>query len=336
MQYYGERAIPAFRTAIELRPRLTEAYAQLIFMLNGLASGEEAMEWLRQGLSAVPDSVRLHSAHLWMLQPQWGGDLTQMAGAIDQISRDFPSNKALQALRGKVNVTIAGAMSRSGDAAGALRYLEAARQLGLHADVFEARLLVALGRPAEALLAYGRALERWPQDVEANQGIANLLAVTPAAVGFQRHLDLLLALDRLNPLFLALRAGHLARAGEREEAALAYEDALIYGAYDPDVLTAAGEFLIDVPAKRTSAIMALDRALDMSPEDASLRQRVSAALRRLDDCSLVPRLDELLDEYVRLCTRARCPLLEFNRTGWALANNLFRDQCGSRSTTSSE
>jgi tetratricopeptide (TPR) repeat protein len=321
-------AIAALRAAIARRPKLTEAYAQLIYILNAAASREQALAVVRQGLSAVPDSVRVHQAHLWMLTPHWGGDLEQLVGAIEQIGRDFPFDDDLLALRGQINQLVARSASLSGDPALALRYLQDAREVGAHFEVEEADLLTVLGRPADALLAYGRALDEWPQKVEAHRGLANLLQATPAKAGYRQQVDLLLALDGLNPDFLTLRAQILAEARERDEALRDYEQALIYGAYDPYVLARAGEFLITVPGKREAAVSALNRSLLLAPEDASLTSWVAGALGRIEDCSLLPDFEALLERYLDQCGRgANCPNFEFNREQWRFSNDSLRQRC---------
>lgn len=170
MQSYFGKARADFEAAIKLTPKPTTALAALIDIAGteGDRAGCEAL--LAEALRIDPGAQSPRYEHLGYLLPKWGGSYVEM-DAFVEASRGSLDAKHLGALAGMVPADQANEMELAAKhnpkadpkwAEKALTLVDQAVALGPGHAAFhsqQAGLLAKLGRKAEALEAFGRALE---------------------------------------------------------------------------------------------------------------------------------------------------------------------------------
>jgi tetratricopeptide (TPR) repeat protein len=169
--------------ALQLEPRLTEAYTLLIDQ----ASSEQADPQVCRDLAAkafafAPGNLRIWERLLSCLEPRWGGSRRELQAAIAESQKDARRNPRLLALRGWLDGDqawsagiAAGEARESKKEAERKQALELAARLwgqalgyGGHWTYYKGRAdnLVRLERYAEACADVTRALELLPEDPE--------------------------------------------------------------------------------------------------------------------------------------------------------------------------
>jgi tetratricopeptide (TPR) repeat protein len=128
-------------------------------------------------------------------------------------------------------------------------------------------MLRLLGRPDEAKVAYGQALEREPDDAEAHFGLALTLQGQDNLIEALGHLDRVVALAPESPLGWSARADVLVSLRAYDRAVDAIDHALRLAPTDADLWIQRGDTLrlwaenIDDPEQRSSALAAIEEAL---------------------------------------------------------------------------
>lgn len=157
------------RTALTLRPRLTEAHYLLLrtATLQGYAEAERT--FLRQALEMAPASFRVRSAHIQALSPQWGGSHEAMERFAQESQAYVPQNPRLRLLWGFVPWDKGLRAARGGDFLNALDQLaqasEARPYATFHLD--RAKVYCVMKDYANALEESDLALRLYPQMPEA-------------------------------------------------------------------------------------------------------------------------------------------------------------------------
>ena len=117
----------------------------------------------------------------------------------------------------------------------------------------------------------------------------------------QRYVDRLLEIDPLNPRRLTSRAElHLAN-GHRDLAIIDLDQALIYGGLDRNVLITVGRIFAGDKATRFRSKQALERVLELYPDDVLSMQHAIGTFAQLGDCESFDRIDQILEHYRAIC-----------------------------------
>lgn len=170
MQSYFSKARADFEAAIKLTPKPTTAWAALIDIAGTEGNRARREALLVEALRIDPGAQSPRYEHMGYLLPKWGGSYAEMEAFV-AASRGNLNEKHLGALAGMVpadqanELELAANRDPSADPKwieNALALVERAIALGPGGATFhsqQASLLAKLGRSAEALEAFRRALE---------------------------------------------------------------------------------------------------------------------------------------------------------------------------------
>lgn len=166
MQLYLGKAQKDLTVAIEINPKLIQAYAMMIYipMAFGLRAQTKAI--IEEALERNPYSLSARWSYLVSLEPRWGGSFREMEDFIRQARPYYMKNPELKVLNGRV-------LAARGDHATtygkALFYFNKALAHGKHWYFYRRRgeILNHLQRYREAIASLDKALERRPVDPRA-------------------------------------------------------------------------------------------------------------------------------------------------------------------------
>lgn len=171
------RAERAAARALELDPRLTEAWSVRIDLAKARGARKDCARWAEAGLAVSPASFGIRRNLSTCHQPRWGGSWKAMEGLASEARPLIPSHSRLAVLGGLVAADRADAFRREDDFA---RALEQADEALRHADYFafhdlRGDILSRMGDLDEALAAYDRAIELAPTVIAPRLGKARVL-----------------------------------------------------------------------------------------------------------------------------------------------------------------
>ena len=249
-----------FRAAAALDPGNPLPAIFLADLPGGVAPDEATFAELIEGPARLSETVfdlALYKAH-----PKWGGSMEEVAWLLAELETRIPENPALARLRGFDDFIIADQLLHNDYHNEALAYSESALRKGENSWYVhtQARALLALKRPEEALAVADDWLARWPEWPFLHEDRIAALA------DLNRHQEVIAEVDRLlrhDPLdvsMLSLKARHLMRLDRYDEALASIRKAAIYGRYDSRVHLTEAQILHrlgDLPAARTAALEAV-------------------------------------------------------------------------------
>jgi tetratricopeptide (TPR) repeat protein len=181
--------------------------------------------------------------------------------------------------------------------------------------------LATLGRPAEALTCYERALEINPRDGIAwsNKGVAlaDLDRRAEALTCFERALE-------INPRYADAWSNKglaLANLGRHEEALTCYERVLEINPRDPKAWSNKGVALADL-GRHAEVLTCFERALEIDPHDAKAWSNKGVALKNLgrpaEDLTCFERALEINPRYAKAWYNRGVALADLGRHAEAL------------------
>lgn len=299
------RARTDFEAAIAIDPADPAPYPPLLRL--HLANGQHALRravWER-ALAAGATGTGLYRAQFTALLPWWS-DLgpEESADAIRAIVERIESGTLRgtvdpEPLRAYPDYVLAETFLRTGRVeAGLAKYRTFID--GPEGRLFRARYagrLRAVGRPAEALEPYVRALRNDPSRASVLRDYGAALRRLGLNAEAEEALDRALALDPYDPRARLQRA-RLNVALDRVEAALADVDAAEhYGAERESVLRGAGRIRVRLAQDLAAAAAEYRAATEAEPDRAENHYFLGALLDRMRDCGAVPAYRA----YVEMC-----------------------------------
>jgi tetratricopeptide (TPR) repeat protein len=102
MKDYDSRALDDVRQAIQLNPRLAEAYRYLINIHNSNSQRDDCKRAFEEGVKVRPHSFRVRAAYMNALLPRWGGSYAAMEVLAAESEQLAAINPRLKVLRGYI------------------------------------------------------------------------------------------------------------------------------------------------------------------------------------------------------------------------------------------
>lgn len=329
MRTHLDLAVTELTSAIALRPKAMVAHSLLIWTLNANGYRDEAASRFKNAVAIDPGSATVREAWLRILSPAWGGSLRAQRAEIAKLRDDFPDHPDMRAIESWMHFDAAQRAVRTEDPERALDEFGKAIRLRPSFLAYKADFEWRRDRMGDALLSYARLLEMEPYNVDALKGMAWLLYRTPAQDAQQQYVDRILQLDPLDPRMLVNRAEFYLESGQRDLAVIDLDRALIYGSFDRNILIAVSQVLVREQETRRRGKYALNRVLELYPDDIRIMKRAVGMLIGLPDCASHDQIQQIIDHYAAVCSvRGAC-----SEDDKAFATNgeesrrYFRDQC---------
>lgn len=244
-------------SAVSAYPRLVNAYLMLAEVQSG--NPQSALQTLRRGAAAVPESVPLHSAFMQIALElgDASGALAYLQGVLNGQGRPLPGLYSLAALLPSENETALGIVRQ-----GLERYPNDPILARAEADLLERS-----GDTAGAEAALSASLAANPDSVE----VANALAILQAKGGdIETARDTLASVNDQNEVSSFNLAQLYLQAGQTD-AAIATLEPLVAARPDDAEVQALYGTALGRAGRTEEADAALERALSLNPDLASAR-----------------------------------------------------------------
>ncbi|MDH3241745.1 MAG: DUF4034 domain-containing protein [Alphaproteobacteria bacterium] len=250
MEQYFARARADFNAALEINPRLTIAYAEMIGIAMALGLDHERVALMAKGLAIDPASPSVHYAYLYTLRPEWGGSFSAMERFVFMTEAKRLLNPKIPNLKESVVRARANRFRLEGKYRDAIGILDKAiADLGHYASFYRLRGACrrALRNFGPALEDLNRALTIDPENPGTLSDRALLYFIQDRHTAGLKDVTLALKYDPRDPGLLRLRAD-IYRAMKKPEAAIRdLREAMEFGSFDSDVwMTPAKIYAIDM------------------------------------------------------------------------------------------
>jgi tetratricopeptide (TPR) repeat protein len=300
MKDFFALAKPDLERALALNPRLVIAYEMLADIAMAGGERSEVERILTAGLAQSPDVIALHQSFLLSLQPKWLGAPDDVRRYLAALKEHFPSVGSLGWFQGYDDFERGGRLLDEGKNEDALARFDRALELAPRSASFlsaRAKALFNLGRYDEAAETLEPGLASSPQSAEMHAQMGMIRYYQKRDAESLASLDKAIALDRLNPHYLYLRALTLEFLGRYEEAVRDLDAAMTYGANDATIEGERSRALSHFQARLDDAVAAARRATKLSPGSSVAWLRYAEALFFKQDCNA----EEALQLFHGLC-----------------------------------
>ena len=181
--------------------------------------------------------------------------------------------------------------------------LNAAAAQGFYNNRLRASVLRQLGQYGDALATAEWMVQRGPEDIDGNLLVAYHLMDTPAKADAERHADAVLGMSPLEPRALMIKA-RLAFASEDPASAKEFlARSLVFGAYDPSVMSYAAQGLASFEETQEDAVDLLSRLAELGPADPFPYTQAGGALAKLRPCWGAWHGERVLNDLLVACGR---------------------------------
>ena len=102
MKDYASRALQDVTQAIQLNPRMAEAFRYLVNIYNANSRRDDCKRAFEDGVKVQPQSFRLRAAYMNALLPRWGGSYAAMEALAAESEQLAGVNPRLKVLRGYI------------------------------------------------------------------------------------------------------------------------------------------------------------------------------------------------------------------------------------------
>lgn len=293
------RAAKDIGVALEIEPHLIWAYSDLARIADDQGDRATAERLFQVGVEKIPDSGVIQGIPLQSIDQSTKAGLRQLFAMIDDLLAKHGDDPNFLYLRGYKDSVLADQLCRAGNhekgielATRALRTTDLPRYVYMRAAIFRCSR-----RYKEAIADYDTVLERTPDYAPAFywRGRSKYtLGLNEAALDDYNRA---IALDPMNPAYLASRARLFVFQERADEAGADYQRALVYGKYSTNVLSEFAFFhshaLHDLPA--ASALYRQLTGLD--PWRSRWHYQYGFTLLRANNCEAI----EVLDSYMARC-----------------------------------
>lgn len=297
MNRHMDRAVKDLRKALELRPDLTVAYANLVRIAKARAPAEKTLRIARQGLEHDPGSFNIRSDLLYALQPKWGGSVDAIRRVIADMAPHIEAHPKLERLRGFVPFVFAERLARDGRTGSAIDYLDEAMQWGpLPLYLRErARAYSRQGNHRAALRDIDRALEMRPQSAYYLRRRGDVLREMGRKEKALAAYQASLRLDPRNPEAAYGQAEVLEDLERYQAAAASFRVAAVYGGHDEDVHLQWGWLLSQRLGQPEKGVRKLKKARKLAPERPEILYFLARAEYKTQDCAIIGHMEEYLE-----------------------------------------
>lgn len=285
--------------ALDLKPGLSWAYSDLARMARDRGDRRAAERLFQAGLAAIPDSGVIYGIALESIDVSTEEGMRDRFALIDSLIAEHGDDPNFLYLRGYKDSTMADRVCRAGNhqkgielATRAIRATDLPSYIWARAEIFR-----CARRPREAIADYDTVLERTPGFASAYYGRGkaerSLNLFDAALLDYDRAVDL----DPLNPKYLASRAWVYVLLDRIDEAQADFEQALVYGKYDSDVLDGLAYLQGNKRNDWTAAADIYQQLSTLEPDRTRWFYMYGFTLMMAKDCRAI----EVLDRYMAAC-----------------------------------
>lgn len=240
MDRYLDKAQNYFLDAAKKNDRFSEAYVGLIEVAIHKYSRAMTSMIIEDALNRFPLSLNIRWRYLESQQPKWGGSLEEIDRFVEETRLFYDQNWRLSILDGYEDMTRADmALIREKDIMKAQKFITDAIKKGPTAGAY----YLQAGRIFNRSHNYDKELEYYTEAEKYAPQISYINYVKAVAYWNKSdmkrtkvYLDEALKFDRYNPKYLAFRGRLFERIGKQNEAIADYENSLLYGKWNTEVL----------------------------------------------------------------------------------------------------
>lgn len=285
--------------ALELEPQLSWAYGDLAGIANARGHHAAAERFHQAGLIEFPNSGVIHGIPFGAMDVSTEAGMRDLFALVDELLQKHGDDTNFLWLRGYKDWMIARQVCDAGDHQKGIELAtRAVRATNLPVYLFRrAEIFRCARRPREAIADYDTVLERTPNYAPAFYGRAkakrSLNQIEAALQDYSRAV----ALDPLNPQFLESRGWVFLLLKRADEAQADFEQALVYGKYDDEVLDGLAYVYQN---KRNDPARAADiyrQLATLEPGRSRWLHQYGFSLMMAHDCRAI----EVLDRYMAAC-----------------------------------
>ncbi len=283
MRRWFDAAKAELLRALEINPRLEQAFSRLISIETALGDRESALHWLTVALELNPYSYFVRWAYLGSLEPRWGGSLSEIEAFANEALPYAEKRPRLILLQGYLYAELG--RQKFGESKEealalhdkALSYGDSAWYLFLKADT-----LYMLSRYEEAIEVCSRILEISPIETMAREVRSKSYYYLGREDEALRDIEMALSIDPGDMGILIAQAFVHQQEGRFDDSLSTYERALAVRPYSRRLWADKGKLLIDME-RYGEAEEALQRALVLNPESAETRYYLGLLMKKRGD-----------------------------------------------------
>jgi len=302
-------------TTIKLHKPFTVGFGYVIRISTISPQKELLQQFSKAGLTVDPASYAVRKGIFLSLMPRWGGSIKKTKSFVTDTKKYQKQNKDLEEMNGQLQFVIAKNLKDYKVRTLAVKYLDEAIRLGKNPRYYNERAKVrsSLKQFDLALSDFNRAIELWPQFLDALEGRSYVYRQKKMFKLSFADIDLAVKLAPYDSRILKTRARLLTKQNRYQAAVDDYKRALFYNATDAGIWYSIGWNSYYKLKDYKSAADALERATELKPEIPRYWYTYASVLDKLRDCKIVTALKT----YLNLCSDAQATECKANKTQWA-------------------